>query len=296
MSYIYLACPIDQSTVDSRSQSTALLRHLRGQPYYSPSDAWRWPVGQPYPSAIQATNLVALQQAAVIIAIWDRGTPSVGMPMEVQKALDLSIPVMVLSPQPKGSSAAWAHADVEWTHEPRFAVEWARIKLAQHRSTTHEPTGPVGAIQGRWAHLEQDAYHHADRAARLAEAPRPGRAGDAGYDLVASESITIQPGHQCSIPSGIAVQMPDGYWALVQGRSSSWKLGLLVKSSIIDAGYRGELWVDCYNLGRHPVEVTAGERIGQLVPMPLAPRIEWEEVLVLSPSERGADGYGSSGR
>lgn len=126
-------------------------------------------------------------------------------------------------------------------------------------------------------------------------APRPGHPGDAGFDLVVSETTTIPKFDFGQVPCGLAVQLPPGYWGLIHGRSSAWRAGLMVQTSIIDAGFRGTLYVDCFNLSVDPILVAAGSRIAQLVPMPLAPRFEWVQRDLLDDSARGEGGYGSTG-
>lgn len=127
-------------------------------------------------------------------------------------------------------------------------------------------------------------------------APQGHHPGDAGYDLTSSETCVVAYGKRAQIQCGICVELPPGWWALIQGRSSSWKRGLSIKASIIDAGYRGPLWVDVLNVGYDVVKVLKGERIAQLIPMPLAPPIRWTQVEQLSETPRGTNGYGSTGK
>lgn len=119
--------------------------------------------------------------------------------------------------------------------------------------------------------------------------------GDAGLDLFCSESATIEPGRFVDIPLGISVEIPGGYWAMLAGRSSTLrKRGLLVNQGIIDQGYRGPLFAGVWNLTDEPVEVPRGDRVAQLILIPL-----WTgnpvSVLHLAESSRGMSGFGSSG-
>lgn len=134
------------------------------------------------------------------------------------------------------------------------------------------------------------------------ELPLPAYAkdGDAGVDLVARESITLEPcGGRALVPTGIAIALPDGYAGFVQPRSGlANKHGVTVLNTpgLVDSGYRGELKVCLVNLD--PVlsfEVVRGERIAQLV-VQAVDHVRFVEVDVLDETARGDTGFGSSGR
>jgi len=120
---------------------------------------------------------------------------------------------------------------------------------------------------------------------------------DAGLDLHAVEGAWLAPGEPQLVPTGLAIEVPPGYEAQIRPRS-----GLALKHAItlpnspatIDPGYRGEIRVILLNLGRQGYQIHAGDRIAQLV-IARYERIAWEEG-ELSGSERGAGGFGSSGR
>ena len=126
---------------------------------------------------------------------------------------------------------------------------------------------------------------------------RPARPGDAGVDLRATKDVTLAPGERTLIPTGIAVAIPEGYAGFVQPRSGmaiNKGLGLLNSPGLIDSGYRGEIKVIAINLDSQPLEIARGDRIAQLVILPV-PEVEYEEVEALPDSERGAGGFGSTG-
>ena len=126
---------------------------------------------------------------------------------------------------------------------------------------------------------------------------RPAKPGDAGVDLRATEAVTLAPGQRTLIPTGIAVAIPEGYAGFVQPRSGmaiNKGLGLLNSPGLIDSGYRGEIKVIAINLDAQPLEIARGDRIAQLVILPV-PEVEYEEVEALPDSERGAGGFGSTG-
>ena len=139
------------------------------------------------------------------------------------------------------------------------------------------------------------------RVARLDERARlPTRAhdGDAGLDLYALEHVVLEPGERASVPTGIAVEIPPGQAGLVLPRSGlAARHGISVVNApgLIDAGYRGEVRVLLLNTDRERrFELAAGDRIAQLVLVGVE-LPEVIEVASLSGSERGADGFGSSG-
>ena len=128
--------------------------------------------------------------------------------------------------------------------------------------------------------------------------PGYARRDDAGLDLLAAEAATIEPGGRALVPTGVAVAIPSGYAGLVLPRSGlALRHGVTVLNApgLIDAGYRGEIKVLLINHDRAAATVARGERIAQLV-LQRVERAELIEVEDLPASERGADGFGSTGR
>lgn len=130
--------------------------------------------------------------------------------------------------------------------------------------------------------------------------PAYARPGDAGVDLVARESVTLAPaGGRALVPTGIAIALPPGYAGFVQPRSGlAFRHGVtcLNTPGLIDSGYRGELKVCLLNTDPStPFEVTRGERIAQLV-VQAVEHVNFVEVDTLDDTDRGAQGFGSSGR
>lgn len=122
--------------------------------------------------------------------------------------------------------------------------------------------------------------------------------GDAGLDLHAADTTTLAPGARALVPCGIAIAVPEGHVGLVNPRSGlAADLGLTVLNGpgTIDAGYRGELKVLLVNHGDAPVEVTHGQRIAQLLVVPVV-AVDVREVDHLGPTGRGTGGFGSTGR
>lgn len=118
---------------------------------------------------------------------------------------------------------------------------------------------------------------------------------DAGLDLCAIEQVVLRPGIAQAVPTGLAIELPPGYEAQVRPRSGlALKHSLTVNFGTIDPGYRGEIRVVMFNLGREDYTVAKGDRIAQLV-IGRYEGIQWEEG-ELGDSARGAGGFGSSGR
>ena len=125
-------------------------------------------------------------------------------------------------------------------------------------------------------------------------------AGSAGLDLAAciEEPVCIQPGERALIPSGIAVGLLENTVGLVFARSGlSVKKGIALANGVgvIDSDYTGEILVGLLNTSHEGYTVMPGERIAQLVVMPGLP-LPVQEVEELKATERGAGGFGSTGR
>lgn len=122
--------------------------------------------------------------------------------------------------------------------------------------------------------------------------------GDAGADLVASETIMLAPGERALVGTGTAIALPDGYVGFVVPRSGlAAKHGITIVNSpgTVDAGYRGEIRVILLNTDRtEAYTVTAGDRIAQLVVMPVS-RARFIPVERLPGTHRGEGGFGSTG-
>ena len=128
--------------------------------------------------------------------------------------------------------------------------------------------------------------------------PSYASAGAAGLDVVAAESLVLEPGGRAAVATGFAIAIPEGYEVQVRPRS-----GLALKHGVtclnapgtIDSDYRGEVKVILINLGDEPFAIRRGERIAQLVPAPVL-RADFVEVGELGDTGRGSGGFGSTGR
>lgn len=130
--------------------------------------------------------------------------------------------------------------------------------------------------------------------------PKYQTVASAGLDLHANleEDIILNPGERILVPTGLFLELPEGYEAQVRPRSGlALKHGITVLNSpgTIDADYRGEIKVLLINHGSEPFIIKHSERIAQMV-VAKHEQIEWETVTELKDTDRGSGGYGSSGK
>lgn len=119
---------------------------------------------------------------------------------------------------------------------------------------------------------------------------------DAGFDLYASENVTISVGTRAVLGTGIAMEIPDGYVGLIWDKSGlSNTHGLKTLGGVIDAGYRGEVKVGIINLSNEDYMVGAGHKIAQML-IQKVEHAEIKEVDELSDAIRGEGGFGSTGK
>lgn len=122
--------------------------------------------------------------------------------------------------------------------------------------------------------------------------------GDAGIDVFARIDVSLAPGQRALVPTGIAIALPEGYAAFGHPRSGlAHRHGISIVNApgTIDAGYRGEIFVNLINLDpAETFQVRRGDRIAQLVVQRVEP-VAWIEVDSLPDSPRGETGHGASG-
>lgn len=134
-----------------------------------------------------------------------------------------------------------------------------------------------------------------------AKVPHRATSGSAGLDLCAciDEPVTLEGGDTAVIPTGIAIALPSAdYGAFVFPRSGiavKHGIGLLNSVGVIDSDYRGEIMVGVINQVKEAYTIQPGERIAQMVIMPVS-MMPVEEVAELDDTDRGAGGFGSTGK
>lgn len=128
-----------------------------------------------------------------------------------------------------------------------------------------------------------------------AKLPTKAHEADAGFDLYTPKSVYLAPHTAAAIDTGVHMAIPEGYVGMIKSKS-----GLNVKhgvscEGVIDAGYTGTIVAKLYNNGGEAVSFESGDKITQIVIMPI-PKVRLVEVDALEDTERGDNGFGSSGR
>lgn len=131
------------------------------------------------------------------------------------------------------------------------------------------------------------------------ELPGYATPGSAAVDLRnAGPAVTLAPGERMLIPTGLSIALPEGMEAQIRPRSGlaiRRGLGLINSPGTIDSDYRGEVGIPLINHDQSPQEIGHGERIAQLV-LARVVQVEWRETGELPATDRGAGGFGSTGR
>lgn len=118
---------------------------------------------------------------------------------------------------------------------------------------------------------------------------------DAGYDLFARESCIVPAKESATFDTGVHIEIPAGYVGFIKSKSGLNVKHGLTSEGVIDAGYTGSIVVKLYNNSGWDYEVKAGDKISQLVILPiLTPNLE--RIDKMAPTERGDNGFGSTGR
>lgn len=120
------------------------------------------------------------------------------------------------------------------------------------------------------------------------------RKGDACLDMFAYEDHVLKVGETNVIKTGIALEIPYGFEGLVRGRSGLFSKGIVCHLGTVDPTYRGDIGIMLTNISNEDFIITKGMRLSQFTVKPIY-EIDFEEVNALSETDRGANGYGSSG-
>ncbi len=124
----------------------------------------------------------------------------------------------------------------------------------------------------------------------------PAIEGDAGYDIYAAEEVTVPAKGSASVKTGVAIQLPPGYWFEIMPKSGlATKHDIAVHNGVIDNGYRGEIIVHVYNHGKNDYTFKKNDKVAQGIIRQLIV-IELAEVEELSDTTRGNSGFGSTGK
>lgn len=142
-------------------------------------------------------------------------------------------------------------------------------------------------------HIEAEVYLDPKRVTKI---PVRKRESDAGYDVSSPAEVDIGPGQAVSLPTGVHVKCPNGYFFELRGRSSN-NASFVVTNDIIDATYTGEIRARLTNISESPVHIEVGQRIAQLIFLPqIHVKFKQVEDLAVGDGDRGPDGFGSTGK
>lgn len=295
---VYLAYPIDQAGGGDWMEHSGmgLVRawfHERGIGVYDPGAAWTVGAQQTPDRRVQSVNNLALGRADAVVAFLPPGVPTIGVPIEIQKAAQSGIPVLII-----GGGDSWAlagYANYPWVkigHEFESVadcLDWLVATAVEAKQERRPEVLPFKQVRVQPASDEKHAV-----------LPQRQYDGDAGFDLVVSRSSKVPPGEMVDVPCNLAVELPEWSWGLIVGRSSTLRTKRLqVHLGVVDSGYRGELFAAVSSLPgvAETVEVQAGERLAQLILMTNNSRgVVPALVDRLGDSDRGERGFGSSGR
>ena len=126
--------------------------------------------------------------------------------------------------------------------------------------------------------------------------PTKNNLNDAGFDLYSSIDTVIPPKQRKTVRTSISIEMPEHFAGLIWPRSGlSVKQGIDVLAGVVDSGYRGEIMVCLYNTSDENVSISIGDRIAQII-FQEVPRVIMEVHESLGSSQRGDNGFGSSGK
>ena len=135
------------------------------------------------------------------------------------------------------------------------------------------------------------------REASTIEIPKYATPGSAGVDLCSMKYCIIKPGELAVIPTGIRLEIPEGYEGQIRPRSGlalNHRIVIPNTPGTIDSDYRGEIMIMLLNMGTEPFSLSFGDRIAQVVFVPVA-RAKFEPVKELTTTKRGTGGFGSTG-
>jgi dUTP pyrophosphatase len=129
-----------------------------------------------------------------------------------------------------------------------------------------------------------------------AKVPAYSHHDDAGFDLFMPENITIKKGERLGVPTGIAMEIPEGYVGLIWDKSGlAIKNGMKTLGGVVDSTYRGEVLVGMINLSDADYTFEKGHKIAQMI-IQKKETVEFEECSELSDTTRGCGGFGSTGK
>lgn len=128
-----------------------------------------------------------------------------------------------------------------------------------------------------------------------AQIPKIQRVGDAAFDIYSVEDVIVPARSYSHVNCGIALEIPEGYKVMINGRSGLASKGIQCHVGTIDENYKGNIGTILYNWNNTPYSISKGDRVGQISLQKVESAV-FEEVAELTPSVRGENGFGSSGK
>lgn len=290
----YLAHPIDLAT-PQEGLLKLVTADLVGMGFivYNPESAFRIPGGIIPSPQIGKINQAALEQSDVFVIVSPEA-PTIGTVLELAYAAQSGKPTVVISQEIDRSWSLAALADSGHIYlTPLWTLESARWIQDAFNTLPARPDSGKTHLK----YMFNESAGPFETAYLCNYGPERNYDGDAGFDLYVTEDTEIPVGKFADIPCGINIELPEGTWGLIIGRSSTLrKHNLMVMPGVIDNGYRGPLYTGVYNMNGEQFSAKRGMRLAQFIPFPLTaqnmvPRL----VPMLSASDRGERGFGSTG-
>lgn len=298
----YLAHPID-APGDRVTELADMVNYCReelfkvtGLSAYDPQSAWVVNDRPTLDPRLHRVNMMALNCADFCLAILPKWSSSIGVPIEIEYAARYRKQVYVVR-EGISFSLAGLGQTVHLFDTPEAAIREIRHVWAVDLETAIAPVHPW--VRPSW--LQRNAEQKTIVVQPIVRMEQPlltqSYGDDAGFDLYYTgvTQLRVPVGAVVNVPAGIRIQWPDGVWGLIIGRSSSFQRGLLVNISVIDPGFRGEMFALVRNQGNHIAVIEPGERIAQIVPMPLLAPYLVPHLGEVDEGTRGEKGFGSSG-
>lgn len=284
---VYIAHPIDAGRVAPNLLEYAVgeLQAL-GLTSYNPLGAFN--VSGAPSRVVNQVNEAAMDTATGAVAFLPKDVQTIGTPAEVGYLSAHGKPVAIFSDNDLswvvagwrgGDNTEVFHLDEEGVS---VGVEWLKDKLQQRAAVPYLEVEPI-------------IFEPKKQGAKL---PTKGYADDAGYDLYACETVVVPARGQAIVSCGVSVDIPEGMWAQITGRSSTLqKLNLMVAptAGVIDEGYTGELFAPVVSISDQDVIIESGQRIAQLI-LHHAPGQDFKPAWgTVRTKARGSNGFGSTG-
>lgn len=287
---VYLAHPIDMYRLDNLDRQvinwTIVGLQAADLPVYHPAEAFH--IGGAPSDVVSRVNQAAMDVSTGAVAFLPSQARSIGVPAEIEYLLNRGKPVVLITDL---DAKSWVVAG--WAANPLCRITSASENdLTAALDWLQNMLGDAD-LMARQSLVDPIIFGKEVAGAIL---PTRGYSTDAGYDLYVSETIVVPARGFADVPCGVSVDLPDGTWGLITGRSSTLrKRRLLVAQGVIDEDYTGPLYAGCENLTEQDIEVKQGERVAQLILHDATGQGFTPSWGTPRPKQRGSNGFGSTG-